>query len=96
MFNLLNSVRFKVSHAGSSGKEAMSTHRTFRDDVVDDDILRHTVRPFRYHLVDVAGREVAIVDRSHPLQLDETITLNAVEAWRVVAVLGVSATVAHA
>jgi hypothetical protein len=51
---------------------------------------------FHYHLFDVAGREVDVFDRSEPLQVDETITLNEVEAWRVVAVLGASATVAHA
>ena len=51
---------------------------------------------FHYHLLDVAGREVDMVDRSQPLHVDETITLNAVEAWRVVAVLGASATVVHA
>jgi hypothetical protein len=54
------------------------------------------LRRFHYHLFDVAGREVDVFDRSDPLQLDETILLNEVEAWRVVAVLGVSATVAHA
>jgi hypothetical protein len=54
------------------------------------------LRRFHYHLCDVAGREVDVFDRSEPLQVDETITLNGVEAWRVVAVLGASATVAHA
>jgi hypothetical protein len=54
------------------------------------------LRRFRYHLLDVAGREVDVLDRSEPLQIDETITVNGVEPWRVVAVLGVAATVAHA
>ena len=74
----------------------MSTHRTSRDDAVDGGVVGHTVRPFRYQLFDVAGREVDVVDRHRPLQVDETVTVNAAEAWRVVAVLGVSATVAHA
>jgi len=74
----------------------MLTERTSRDDAVDGGVVRHTGRPFRYHLLDVAGREVDVVDRNRPLRVDETVTVNAVESWRVVAVLGVSATVAHA
>jgi hypothetical protein len=74
----------------------MSTDRTFRDGVVAGDIAGYRARPFRYHLFDVAGREVDVIDRHHALRVDETITVNAVEPWRVVAVLGASATVAHA
>jgi hypothetical protein len=57
---------------------------------------RPQFRRFHYHLVDVAGREVDVFDRSEPLKVDDTITLNGAEPWRVVAVLGVSATIAHA
>ena len=73
----------------------MSRDRIFGHDAVSGGSVEYTVRPFRYHLVDVAGREVDVVDRPQPLQVDERITVNAVEAWRVVAVLGLSATVSH-
>ena len=51
---------------------------------------------FRYQLVDIAGRYVDTIERSAPLRTDEKIVLNPDEAWRIVAVLGTSATVARA
>jgi len=51
---------------------------------------------FRYQLVDIAGRYVDTIERSAPLRTDEKIVLDPSEAWRVVAVLGTSATVARA
>jgi hypothetical protein len=51
---------------------------------------------FRYQLVDIAGRYVDTIERSAPLRTDEKIVLNPNEAWRIVAVLGTSATVARA
>jgi hypothetical protein len=51
---------------------------------------------FRYQLVDIAGRYVDTIERSAPLRTDEKIVLNPGEAWRIVAVLGTSATVARA
>jgi hypothetical protein len=51
---------------------------------------------FRYQLVDIAGRYVDTIERSAPLRTDEKIVLNSNEAWRIVAVLGTSATVARA
>ena len=51
---------------------------------------------FRYQLVDIAGRYVDTIERSAPLRTDEKIVLDRSEAWRIVAVLGTSATVARA
>jgi hypothetical protein len=51
---------------------------------------------FRYQLVDIAGRYVDTIERSAPLRTDEKIVLDPGEAWRIVAVLGTSATVARA
>jgi len=51
---------------------------------------------FQYQLVDIAGRYVDTSDRSAPLRTEENIVLNGSEAWRIVAVLGTSATVARA
>jgi hypothetical protein len=51
---------------------------------------------FRYQLVDIAGRYVDTIERSAPLRTDEKIVLDPGEEWRVVAVLGTSATVARA
>jgi hypothetical protein len=51
---------------------------------------------FRYQLVDIAGRYVDTIERSAPLRTDEKIVLDRGEAWRIVAVLGTSATVARA
>ncbi len=48
---------------------------------------------FRYQLVDIAGRPVDVVERRAPLHADETIVIRGEEAWRIVAVLGTSATV---
>jgi hypothetical protein len=51
---------------------------------------------FQYQLVDIAGRYVDTIERSAPLRTEENILLNGSEAWRIVAVLGTSATVARA
>jgi hypothetical protein len=50
---------------------------------------------FRYGLLDMAGRDVGVIRRRVPLRADDTIVLEADERWRVVAVLGTSATVAR-
>jgi hypothetical protein len=50
---------------------------------------------FRYKLVDLAGREVDVVERHAPLRPDETVMVGANEGWRIVAILGTSATVAR-
>ena len=50
---------------------------------------------FRYQLVDVAGRDVDVIERHVPLRTDETIVFDTGEAWRIVSVLGKSATVAR-
>jgi hypothetical protein len=50
---------------------------------------------FRYHLVDVAGRDVDDIARQVPLRSDETIIDSAGNSWRIVSVLGKSATVAR-
>ena len=51
---------------------------------------------FRYRLVDIAGRVVDVIEHRVPLHADDTIILDSAEAWRVVSVLGCSATVARA
>jgi hypothetical protein len=50
---------------------------------------------FRYGLLDMAGRDVGVIRRRVPLRADDTIALGANERWRVIAVLGTSATVAR-
>jgi hypothetical protein len=54
-----------------------------------------STRVFRYQLVDIAGRYVDAIERRAPLRADEEIILHESEAWRIVAVLGTSATVAR-
>jgi hypothetical protein len=51
---------------------------------------------FVYSLFDIAGREIGVIPRQVPLRADDTIVLEANEKWRVIAVLGTSATVARA
>ena len=51
---------------------------------------------FRYRLVDLAGRQVNVVERRGPLRRDDTIVVATSERWRIVSVLGTSATVARA
>jgi hypothetical protein len=51
---------------------------------------------FRYRLVDLAGREVDVIEHRVPLHDHDMIILDSAEAWRVVSVLGCSATVARA
>jgi hypothetical protein len=53
-------------------------------------------RAFHYQLFDIAGREVDVVERVEPLRAHETIALDSAEEWRVISVLGKSATVARA
>jgi hypothetical protein len=50
---------------------------------------------FRYRLVDIAGRDVDVIERRVPLRTDETVVVDTGEAWRIVSVLGKSATVAR-
>ena len=65
---------------------------------------RSTARPpragrrvvFRYRLLALGGREVDVIERQSPLRPDDTVVLTSTEAWRIVAVLGRSATVARA
>jgi hypothetical protein len=51
---------------------------------------------FRYHLLDIAGRDVDVIERHVPLRTDERIVVDTGEVWRIVSVLGKSATVARA
>jgi hypothetical protein len=64
-------------------------HRRRDGTTVRDDLV------FRYKLVDLAGREVDVVERQAPLRRDETVMVGANEGWRIVAILGTSATVAR-
>ncbi len=72
----------------SGGKEELSNRVSPTPDASAD-------RVFRYTLVDLGGREVDVVERHAPLRRDEMIIASSSEAWRVVAVLGTSATVAR-
>jgi hypothetical protein len=62
---------------------------------------RSTARPqrargsvvFRYRLLDLGGREVDVIERQAPLRPGDTVILTSTEPWRIVAVLGRSATV---
>ena len=51
---------------------------------------------FRYQLLDIVGRDVSAIERQVPLRADDTIVLPGNDAWRIVAVLGRSATVVRA
>jgi hypothetical protein len=55
-------------------------------------------RRFRYRLLDVAGTEVGVVERDRALRHDELVTVASPlgdATWRVVGVIGTSATVAR-
>jgi hypothetical protein len=51
---------------------------------------------FHYRLVDLSGSEVGRIEREGPLRADDVVAAGSAEAWRIVAVLGVSATVVPA
>jgi hypothetical protein len=88
------------------------TDRTLLDEVVVAEVVGYdegaaVVHPgseggapegtaFRYRLLDTAGREVDVIEHRVPLHVHDTIIVDSAETWRVVSVLGCSATVARA
>lgn len=54
---------------------------------------RYPVARFCYEVVDLAGRALGLLERQAPLRAEDMVQLEGAESWRVVAVLGRTATV---